>query len=568
MCVTTDTMFHLVLSIFVMTWNLIQCSPIVSVSEVDRITISPATTILRACSTSEPLSSIRIEPQEMPCNYLYPRSTIQNNFIPKFQASYIESFTALIVNMGKRCFKLELSTSCTQKWFSSNEITRAYTTLDVTRADCYGPNTCSNCEISSQYLPEDCRSMTFGANVVKKVVVFTTSVNVYQNQIGQSFYGPLSTLDNEFIVGGDYKEKVFFEPKETAKPTDGEFTINPSTKELLSYSMRRIMKSSNRTLDFKGVTYSVYDDDHLIRRADIESALAKLASSTASKKRLLQVSADPSLTNYQTFFLNAQVNVTSWYLNYIDCRVKKLSYSLYEVLSRIDGLSSTKGLNSLSSILDLGPGEAMLGGNIIKNSCYKVVEGHIVNQGNCLTYKHESTVMSISNTGELVRGDYCNVKLRLNSTHVIRPGSDDKVAISPEGFTSLLEEEEILNYPPKVVTGFSALNEILKSSTLLNRIEDSGGPQKVSSSTEAQRPFQERVLQSPLAQWLQVVLLLGISVVLVYSLFMGCVFMTKRLRELSKSSKETDEKTEAITEMGGASTSPEPRRSVLSFMVK
>ena len=238
--------------------------------------LSPRSTIVRACSYDQPLASISISHEGMPCNFLYPNSSLQNGFLSRFNATFIESFTTLKVVSGIRCFKLEMVTSCTQKWFQSNQITRYYNVLVASRQDCLGSGTCSNCEIAGQYLPEVCEVSTFGPKEVKKTVVYTNQVVVHQNKLSQAFYAGITTTVQEFNLGGDLKEKVYFTFADFDDRTTGEFSVNPHTLAVISYDMRRILANSNNTTTYMGDLYYIYEQNHLILQKAVDEEVARL----------------------------------------------------------------------------------------------------------------------------------------------------------------------------------------------------------------------------------------------------------------------------------------------------
>lgn len=237
--------------------------------------LSSLTRMVHACSYSEQLSSIQISHEGMPCNSLYTNSSLQAGFLTKFNASFVESFSVLQPLTGVRCFKLEMVTSCTQKWFTSNEISRYYNVLTATRQDCLAAGTCRNCEVSGQYLPEVCQVSTFGPNEVKRTVVYTKDVVVYQNKVGQAFYAGITTTSQDISVGGTFSEMVFFTFADKDDSQIGMFSVNPFSLAVISYDMRRILTNTNITVQYRGDDYYVYEQNHLIHKKTVDEQAAR-----------------------------------------------------------------------------------------------------------------------------------------------------------------------------------------------------------------------------------------------------------------------------------------------------
>ena len=217
---------------------------------------------------------------------------------------------------------------------------------------------------------------------------------------------------------------------------------------------------------------------------------------------------DVSLTDYQAYFIQAQINVTNWYLNYLDCRLKRLALATFK--STVSSYSSQQSINNpdLVNMLDLGPGEYFQNNFVYKSSCMRVVIGTIVARGSCLEYRHGELASNISSSGELVRGESCCKKLRINRTHVIQPNHDDTVIIAPQPFTSLLEEEDMLNYPPRVVSNFGYLRDLLLNSSLLNRIEglNKSEPQTLAASSFTAPSLADWLMSTSVVKWSLLVL--------------------------------------------------------------
>jgi large-conductance mechanosensitive channel len=186
------------------------------------------------------------------------------------------------------------------------------------------------------------------------------------------------------------------------------------------------------------------------------------------------------------FFMNAQINVTTWYLNYLDCRLKKLSFGAYNILKTLSSKTETT-LVMNDELLDLGPGEIASENKFLKYQCYRLTSGSIISSKGCLIYKLGAKTYNISNTGEVVERPECRSSLRLNSTHIISGSVEDLVAIQEFSYPSLREEEEILNYPPKTPSSDIYVSELLRNSSLNNVWKDktasSGNVQQSSSGS-------------------------------------------------------------------------------------
>lgn len=532
--------------------------------------LTQSSTFLHVCSPSNVLASYELADDTMPCNFMYPSSAVENDYLPKFEASYIESFTALTTITARRCYKLKLKTHCRQKWFSSNEVWHDYEVLDVDRGQCTASNVCKNCAIADKYTAFDCRVWTFGDRSIDVEVVFASDVIVHQNSLGQVFYGGLTTTETVFNLGGDLREKVFFDLVPTVVEVVGTFSMNPSTMELISYDMRRILKYSNRNITFQSKTYAVYDEDHLVEAGVIFSRIAQAEPESPdpspdqnSEDQASSSSAsatDLSLSDYQNYFLQAQINVTNWYLNYLDCRLKRLALTTFQ--HTIQSLDKSQYINhpSIVNMLDLGPGEYFKQNFVYKSSCMQVAIGQIVARSNCLQYLNGDIVSNVSNSGELVKGDSCCKKLRLNRTHVIQPNHDDTVVIAPMPLISLLEEEDILNYPPRVVTSYGYLKDLILNSSLLNRIEglNRSEPTKAADSSYTPQSFVDWLMSTSLVKWTLALLV----VALIISLFSSLGYLGYRWI-LSAKPVDTSDPQEVLDR--GHTTTPEEKPTRFSF---
>ena len=73
--------------------------------------------------------------------------------------------------------------------------------------------------------------------------------------------------------------------------------------------------------------------------------------------------------------------------------------------------------------------------------------------------------------------------------------SEESLVFSPRSFLSLIEED-ILNYPPVVISSFGYLQELLLNSTIFNRVD---GPSKKTNSSGIETPYEPQGL----IDWLQ-----------------------------------------------------------------
>ncbi len=245
-----------------------------------------------ACDYSTSLSSIELNESGMPCSSMYVNSTTLNYFRTTFIALVIENIRSLKLVSGKRCYKLKLSTFCEQRWFLPNLITRSFTALPVTKEECYSSNACFNCEVSSQYPQEDCEVFTFGKSEKSTEKTFAQNVQVYQSVVGESSYLGLNTQDNYISLGGDYDEKVFFPLAPPAEAKNMSFLVNPNTYSLLSYDMRRLLTFDNRTIDYGGKLWYLYEGNHLVLKEQIDTAVANQSVVEASPSSYIRSNED------------------------------------------------------------------------------------------------------------------------------------------------------------------------------------------------------------------------------------------------------------------------------------
>jgi hypothetical protein len=245
--------------------------------------LNPKLSVVHACDYSNPLTSLPFVSSSMPCSGIYTNSGAMNDFKYTFNSSYIESINELKTIKAKKCFKLELTTWCKQHWALPNEDGRESKTLTVTRDECFSSTTCFNCEVESQYPLKNCEVFTWGRSDVKVTKVFSSDVIVFQNVIGDSSYGGMTTKEEYFLLGGNYDERVFFQKLPTAPPKVGKFIINPSNQDLLSYDLRRLMSVTNSTYEFASDVWVLYDNDHLVLKSPITDILARIQADNATR---------------------------------------------------------------------------------------------------------------------------------------------------------------------------------------------------------------------------------------------------------------------------------------------
>lgn len=469
------------------------------VLEMASYQLTDVNNVVFGCDYKDPKTSTRFASSAMACSSLYTSSAIQNNMNLAARLSFVESIQELSVVKGIRCFKLELVTACRQRWLQSNEESRYYHVKEHTRDECMAANTCRNCEIANNYASAVCEVFTFGWNDIKKTVVFTTEVPVYQNLIGRSEYGGKSSYDDVIDIGGTYSEKVYFVKAQETLPKVNLFMMNPATKDLLSLTMRRLLKFSGEVRSYLGINWYLYDNNHLFHKDQVDSTAASLTprvlscegpgrhkKRSRSCQRKLQL-AQNSQQAYNEYFTAAQLNVTTWYLNYLDCRLKKMSFGIFTVIKSFQQQLNIDPSFIEEELIDLSPGEKVMVDNINKYACYRVVFGSIVSQKNCLVFKDDTKTLNITRTGEITAEPTCCKSLRINSTHILSTSSSNMVEMAEYSFPSLIEEEEILKYPPNITSTFAHLQDIIKNSVQLNA-RDTGGSLKLSTAVREETP--------------------------------------------------------------------------------
>ena len=175
---------------------------------------------------------------------------------------------------------------------------------------------------------------------------------------------------------------------------------------------------------------------------------------------------DNSYQSYQDYFFQAQTNVTNCYLNYLDCRIKKMSFGVFNMLKKISNNINYDIM--LEDVLDLGPGEVINKDKILKYNCYKVIIGELISKAGCILYRHSNILMNISKTGELTSMGICSKFIRVNSTHILRASTDDVLILLEYKYLSMVEEENTLSNTPKVIDSAGYIIDLLKNQSSLN----------------------------------------------------------------------------------------------------
>lgn len=516
------------------------------VVEMNEYELSPRENILYGCDYKDPKASTKFASSGMPCSSLYTSSGLKNDLTLQVSLSYIESIQELAVVKGIRCFKLELVTACKTKWLAPNEESRYFNVLQNTRAECESSNVCTNCEIATQYSDALCETFTFGWVDRKKQVVFRTDVSVYQNIVGRSEYGGLSSYDDMIAIGGSYSENVYFRKAPEADAKLGMFVINPSSRDLLSMTLRRLLKFTNETRSYKGTDWYLYDNNHLFHKETLEAALIAIAPRRLCKKRSQAacgqrklILGQSSQQAYNEYFTAAQLNITNWYLNYLDCRLKKMSYGVFNIIKSFEQQLNIPTDILEQELVDLAPGERIVAGNMNKYACYRVVFGSIISRGGCLLFKDGTRTLNMTNIGEITSEASCNKATRINATHIIRPAVSDKIELTEFSFPSLIEEEEILKYPPNITSSYAHLAELIKNSAQLNARE-TGGSLKQSVERKEETPaFITWFTNGSFFRWTSMLTSVATAIIVATIIYYAITRWIKRRRDYEASNPRT-----------------------------
>lgn len=518
------------------------------VATVVSIALNMASSMIHVCDYNAPITSLDFISSGMPCSSMYVNSTIQTNHIYTFNATFIESINEMKVIEGRQCYKLELYTGCVQNWFSANEIKRRFVAKDISRDECFSGDVCMNCDLFDHYPQEDCRVWTWGNLEKMNTKTFGYNVNVYQNALGQVSYGGMTTFDDVFIMGGVYNEKLFFKKVANKVPSTLQLILNPDTRSLISLEMRRLLQYSNKTVEYNNESWYLYDNNHLVNKKHVDDQLQKInamKSGVNPNPLVKSSSADESYQQFQDYYQNAQLNVTNWYLNYLDCRIKKLAFGSYNALTR--GLPGISRAELEGESLDLGPGEIVKDKMFIKHQCYRITTGSVLARNGCLAYSNQGIVSNLTTIGEAFKGPNCCKLLRLNQTHVIRPNSDDTISITEYSFPSLIEEEKILNYPPKVIDLTQHINEMIINSTTVNVARRTENLEKPVPQTASTPPFIDKLTNFSFFKWSGVFSVFFMYGVLIYALYelikwLAHIYLSRRRAPVATDASEPSER--------------------------
>jgi hypothetical protein len=364
------------------------------------------------------------------CSSIYTPALSQNGFTNTKKARVLTEVNSLKAAPARQCFKLELKTECIQRWFTSNEIKRTTSTLSVSRDDCLS-KACMNCEIANSYLPEACEVFTFGANIRSTQIIFGSDITVFVDKLGTYTYSGKTTTNDFFDMGGSYNSMVYFEKIPTAAPINTDVIFDPDTKKILILSEKIMHYWNGGFLNYMDESWYTYG-----------TTLVSVADLSSSQPRILQTGQQ----TYAEFFIQAQLNVTEWYLNYLDCRLKTLSIAI-------------AGTNQ--SLYDLGPGEVIEAEVISKYPCKTITTGKLVATDNCIRYHDGQNTYNVTNKGEATLIDVCTTVLRINKTHVLNINSPTTLDIRQHSFSLLSEEEEILKTPPSFTTDVTEIRNLI-----------------------------------------------------------------------------------------------------------
>jgi len=476
--------------------------------------------VVYACDyKSPPITTLDFVSSNMPCNNLYPNSTVVNHFDKTFKADMIESIKTLSVNKGRRCFKLKLTTSCRQRWFQPNVVSRSVSREEESRDECFGNGVCIGCEISNQYPQENCEVFTFGKNEVSVTKVFVVEVDIYQNLLGETSYKGLTTKDNYMTLGGEYGEKLFFYKLDTPGPKAVNFTLNVKNNNLLSFDVQRIFTFDNQIIEFQNRQWYLYDGNHLVDKKSVDDASANLNAYFASIADRIPPSStvgapvDSSLQNYQDFFNKAQTNITNWYTNYLDCRIKKVTLGVYNHLSVLLQKVGLPREELDENLLDFGPGEIIVSDKMSKYQCYLVTVGELISKRGCISYRNGEKQFNVSTLGELTMRNVCSMSVRVNGSHILKSNTDDTLTLMEYKFLTMNEEEQTLNAPPRVTDQLDYINGLVLNSSALN-LKSTVGVQDISTLRSASDVVDNPSVDSTQSSysWISLVMIISLVV--------------------------------------------------------
>lgn len=398
------------------------------------------TNFIYTCDYSSPIASTRVSGSAVPCSSLYTPVLNQVGINTTTTASVIWDIDSLSPVPAYRCFKLTLVTTCLSKWRTPNEISRYIQRHVVSRDECLTGSACVGCEIGNSYLPETCETYNFKPVDVKKVVIFKYSVTAQADRVGNYYFGTLISNNGRFDLGGDYNSFIFYDNVDiTGYVSQTKLLLNPTTRSLISFETRRLMEWSGEEVKYNSQIWLVYSKNNYVLKSDI-----------IRQSRLLQAvtpGIDP-LQAYLTFFINAQLNVTNWRLQYLDCRVKSLILAI----------------SNRTAVLDLAVGEIYKDGFVNKYPCKTIGIGTIVGGGGCLRLDMNGDSFLIKPSGEVTNSTTCAQSLRINTTHVLNINTAGVITTNLYSYPSLQDDESVLKYPPNVVFDKTEILRLIRAS--------------------------------------------------------------------------------------------------------
>jgi hypothetical protein len=398
---------------------------------------SGSSDMLYFCDYKEPQSSIEVMPSGIPCAALYRPAMDQLGLNKTMKITAILHIDKLVRADAFLCYKLELVSRCRQRWFVANEITRFTITKSVLKSECLASSACEGCEIANNYPRESCRGFSFSDEDVSKTVVFRNPVVVYRDLVGNYHYSGLVSRDGVIDVGGGYESKIFvvtIDDPDHSKDYDA--VVNPENQQIMIPSEGLLLNYSGANVYYKGKYWMVYDKNHYISS---ENQTAPVVVRGASA--------------YSDVFHAAQLNVTEWKFNYLECSLKNVIIEL----------------NRKNISTRFGKGEVFDGNYLHQYPCYSIRSGELLAQNGCLVWSHMLKVTQLSGADGEVGGPKgsCIRAIRVNSTHVVRITDTNSVEVFLHSFSNLRENEMILEAPPKTIDSLSDIMNIFKNNGIL-----------------------------------------------------------------------------------------------------
>jgi hypothetical protein len=398
---------------------------------------SGSSDMLYFCDYKEPYSSIEVMPSGIPCAALYRPAMDQLGLNKTVKITAILHIDKLVRADAFLCYKLELVSRCRQRWFVANEITRFTITKSVLKSECLAESACEGCEIANNYPRESCRGFSFSEEDVSKTIVFRSPAVVYRDLVGNYHYSGLVSRDGVIDVGGGYESKIFVVTlDESDNSKDYDAVINPENQQIMIPSEGLLLNYSGTDVYYKGRHWMLYDKNHYVARENrTDPIIVKGASA------------------YSDVFYHAQLNVTEWKFNYLECSLKNVIIEL----------------NRKNITTRFGKGEVFDGNYLHQYPCYSIRSGELLAQNGCLVWSHMLKVTPLSGADGEVGGlkAACIRAIRVNSTHVVRITDSNSVEVFLHSFSNLRENEMILESPPKTIDSLSDIMNIFKNNGVL-----------------------------------------------------------------------------------------------------